>query len=288
MESSILVYNPRAGRWRTSALVDALLSRLRRTGIAVEAQATHAPGHATRIARRCAQLGAPAVFAFGGDGTLRETAAGLLGSGTAFAPLPGGTTNVVVRALGLPTNPLAAAEILARSAARPLDVGMCGDEPFLMQASTGLDAVVMDRVSPLAKRVLGRIAVGARGLLEWLRYRYPDIDLVADGHPLQATLMAACNLPLYGGPFALAPDARPDDGRLDLVLFRGRGRLSALGFAAALARGTHLARPDVSMVTVDQVELAGTDVLMQLDGDAMRFAAPTIRLAKSKLQVLLP
>ncbi len=103
-----------------------------------------ARGDATGLARAAAAEGFEAVFALGGDGTVREVAAGLLGSGVPLGVLPGGTVNLLARALGLPGDPLAAAALL-RPAARPrrLDVGLAGATPFLMMVSAGLDASVL-------------------------------------------------------------------------------------------------------------------------------------------------
>ncbi len=286
-QPAIVIYNPRAGRWGIAALVDPVLAELAACGVEAEAQATRAPGHATELARRAAAVGAPAVYVLGGDGTLREAAAGLLGSRTALGVLPGGTTNVVARALGVPLTPRAAARALADGVHRELDVGLCGKEPFLMMVSGSFDASVLRRVPAGAKRVFGRALVGAYGLAEWLRWRVPTLDLVADEHALTASFFAVCNLPLYAGPFTLAPGARADDGRLDLVLFHGDTRRALLGFALDLARGGHLRRRDVAQFPVREVRLPGRH-LVQLDGDWREVENATVRLAPQRLRMLVP
>lgn len=285
---ALLVYNPRAGRWTLPSLVDPVAAVLELRGDPIEVRATEAPGHATELAREAVARGAPAIYAFGGDGTLRETAAGMLGSRVPLGTLPGGTTNVVVRALGLPVRPLAAAGELVAAEPRPLDVGLCGDEPFLMQLSAGLDAEALSHVRPQWKRLLGRAAVGAAGLATWMRYRSPQLELLADGHPLQATFFAACNLPLYGGPFRLAPEARPDDRLLDLVLFRGETRKATLSFAFDLVRGRHVDREDTTLFRVERLTLPDRPLRAQLDGDALLLHGAEVRLADEPLPVLTP
>src|SRR5436853_496624 len=80
---------------------------------------------------------------------------------------------------------------------------------------------------------------------------------VADGQPLAATFVAVANIPLYAGPYRLVPEARPDDGRLELLLFRG-GRFASLRFAADLLLGArHVRRKDVAIVPVEEVILEG-------------------------------
>lgn len=295
MRRAALVFNPAAGRHRARPTAAALQRLFSEKGIELQLLATRRPGEATDLAREAAARGdLGCLFALGGDGTLREVAAGVLGSEQMVAVLPGGTTNVVAGALGLPRAPLAAARLLLeRGKVRLVDVGLAGGEPFLMQASAGLDARALAAVPPGAKRRFGRLAVVAAGLAAWTRYRFPEIELEADGEPFRATGVAVCNLPEYAGPYRLAPGGSWEDRRLDLFLFRGRGRRAALGFALALVRGHHAARPDVEIRPVGEVRLTGPADLrgidFQADGDPLRPAVPlAIRLAPARLRLLAP
>jgi diacylglycerol kinase family enzyme len=214
-------------------------------------------------------------------------AAGLLGTDTVLGPLPGGTTNVVVQALGLPSAPLAAARALKTLPVRELDVGVCGDATFLMQASLGLDARIMGAVPPRAKRWLGRGAVGVWGAKAWWEYDYAEFELLVDGHAVSATFAAVCNLAFYGGRIQLIPQARADDGVLDVLLFQGAGRRAAAGFGRDLLAGRHLERDDVSVLRAREVVLTDPDVPLQVDGDAIANRLGTeIRLAQRRLRIL--
>ncbi len=287
--SASLISNPASGqrgRYRRPEVEAALLAN----GYRLETRETRGPGDATRLAREAAEDGAECVFALGGDGTLREIAAGLLGTDTAMAPLPAGTTDVVAQAFGLPRDPLEALGALEAGCVRQIDVGLCGGEPFLMQASAGLDARVLARLSPALKRRLGKPAVALAALREWWRYESPGIEVTVGGERRQAGFVAACNLPFYAGRFRLAPAAEPDDGRLELVLFHGRGRRAMLSFAWDLARRRHVERADVEVTGVESVVLDGSAELdVQLDGDALRQPLPVeIRLAARRLSILVP
>jgi len=288
VSTAFLIFNPRAGRWRTPQLVDRILAALEQPGQSIEALPTRAPGDATRLARQAVEAGAETVYAFGGDGTLRETAAGLLGSEVVLGTVPGGTANVIPLALGLPPRPVAAAKRLREARPIEMDVGRCGDEIFLMQASGGLDGNALHHLNPVQKRYFGKVAVAWTGLAQWRKYDYPDLELIADGHLQHASFFAICNLPYYGGRFRLAPAARLDDHQLHLVLFHGQGRMETLAFARDLALGRHVARRDVEVLRVQNVELrAPAGLALQLDGDAMRSALPTtVRLAEDRLHVL--
>ncbi len=290
MRKTVLIYNPKSGRQGARRVLPRVLDALRAAGFRVEPTPTAAAGDATRLAREAtAEASIEVVFAMGGDGTLREAASGLLGSEVALGALPAGTTNVLAQALGLPQNALGAAQAMARCRRRQFDVGLAGDEPFLMQVSAGLDAEVMAHQDSEAKKRFGKAAVAWTGLGQWWRYDYPQFELELDGRSECVSHFAACNIPFYAGAFRMAPDADPGDGRLDLVTFRGTGRVATLGFARDLALGRHLERPDVATRRVEGLELVGPpgQYRVQIDGDVLTGPVPLeISMSEQRLWVM--
>lgn len=259
-------------------------------GVEAEPVPTEGPGDATRLAAQAAAAGADLVLALGGDGTVREAAAGLLGGEVPLGILPGGTTNVLAHALELPADPRAAARLAATIRPRRVDVGRCAGRPFLMMASAGFDSFLLERLDPRLKRSFGRLGIVAQGLAELPRYAWPRLELAADGEPVEASFAAVCNIPFYGGTFAMAPGACCDDGRLDLVTFRGHGVISAIQFALALARGGHLDRRDVEVRRVERVVLSGpAGAAVQIDGDTSGAELPVeIEVDARPLALLAP
>jgi diacylglycerol kinase (ATP) len=291
-----LIYNPAAGRHRHHRHSDHLggiRAALAAAGWTAAPAPTPGPGAATAMARELAASGdVEAVIAYGGDGTVREVAAGLIGTGVALGILPGGTVNLLARALGLPAAPLAAASLLASLAPRRIDVGLAGATPFLMMVSAGLDGAALAALDAGFKGRFGRAAILAQALREWWRYPYPQLAVTADGRALAATFAAVANIPLYGGPFRLVPQARPDDGRLDLLVFRG-GRAATARFAWDLLRAAHVRRAGVETFPVAEVLLEGPPgapaAITQVDGDPCPEPLPLrVRLAPEKLLVLAP
>ncbi len=290
MRRAVLLYNPVAGRRDASRRLGTVIAALATAGLEIEPRPTGGPGGATRLAREAAAAGAEAVIAFGGDGTVREAAAGLVGAATALAILAGGTTNVLAHALGIPADLPAAAALCASGRAHAVDVGLCAGQPFLMMASSGLDAFVLRQLDPRLKHHLGRSGILLQGLRELGRYGYPDLELEADGEPLSAGFAAVANIPFYGGRFSLVPGARCDDRSLDLVTFSGRGWAATAGFALALARGRHLRRSDVTVRRVERVVLRGpAGAAVQIDGDPCGAEVPVeIALSPQPLRVVCP
>jgi diacylglycerol kinase family enzyme len=116
----------------------------------VEAVDTEQRGHATQICREAAREGYDVVVAFGGDGTANEAANGLVGSDTPLTVLPGGSTNVWCRTLGIPNDVVDATEHLLRIAddfhPRSVDLGLVNGRHFVFASGVGLDASVVERV----------------------------------------------------------------------------------------------------------------------------------------------
>src|SRR5947209_8899823 len=107
-------------------------------------------GNATRLARSAATAGTEVVVVLGGDGTLNEAANGLLGTDCALATLPGGSTNVFARTLGLPNDPVESTEVLLDAldagSIQRVGVGTVNGRAFLFHTGVGFDAAVVAEV----------------------------------------------------------------------------------------------------------------------------------------------
>lgn len=143
----------------------------------VEVVETNRRGHATRFAHDAARRRLDAVVAFGGDGTLNEVATGLAGSGTALAVLPGGSTNVFARTIGLPNDPVlavkAVVDALDTGALRTVGLGRVDDRYFCFHTGIGFDAAVVAAVERHAqmKRWAGHPLFVTAALRTWMRGR---------------------------------------------------------------------------------------------------------------------
>lgn len=156
---------------RNTVVVHRRLAR----GHDVEVVETNRRGHATRFAHDAARRGVDVVIGYGGDGTLNEVATGIAGTDTALGVLPGGSTNVFARTLGMPNDPTEAAELLARGIDagdfRPIGLGRVNGRFFCFHTGIGYDAAVVEAVERRAslKRWLGHPLFITAALTTWLR-----------------------------------------------------------------------------------------------------------------------
>ena len=156
-------------------------------------------GHATRLARSAASEGVDVVVVLGGDGTLNETANGLAGTDTALAALPGGSTNVFARIIGLPDDPIEAAgqllDALNRKAIARIALGVAAGRYFLFHCGVGFDAAVVEQVERRGpwKRWAGHPLFIYASVVTWMRRahrrRAPMRVLDAEGATLAEGLL---------------------------------------------------------------------------------------------------
>jgi diacylglycerol kinase family enzyme len=206
---------------------------------------TNRRGHATRLAQGAANDGVDVVVCLGGDGTLNEVANGLAGTDTALAPLPGGSTNVFARTLGLPNDPIEATgallDALANGRIEPVGLGSVNGRYFLFHVGLGFDAVVVKQVERRAglKRYLGHPLFIYAAFATWFRHydRSRPRFAVGQGGDEVDGYFAVClntNPYTYLGkrPLDIVAEATLERG-LSMVTFRSLKLRTLLGAAAS-------------------------------------------------------
>lgn len=224
--------------------------------------------------------------AVGGDGLVGAVAGLAAERGVTMGVLPCGRGNDFARSLGIRRRN--ALDALVRGVEIQVDLGRAGGRWFTGSASVGFDAVVVDRASRMAW--CRSAAVYALATLASLPAWEPQqIEVWIDGidHSFVGHLAAACNSGTYGGGMRIAPDARMDDGALDVVMIGPTSRSSFLAYAWRLWRGTHVRHPAVRVVRGERVRLRADPPLLVLDGEV---TAPVdeIGVVRGALHVLAP
>ena len=242
-------------------------------------------GHATRLALGAAREGYDVVVVMGGDGTLNEAANGLIGTDTALGVLPGGSTNVFARTIGLPNDPVEATGVLLTSLAadsiRPIGLGMVDQRCFLFHTGLGFDAAVVEQVERRSslKRYAGHPLFVYAAFATWFRHfdhtrprmavRLPDGRVVDDAY-FTIVLNTSPYTYLGNRGLDLTPEATLDNG-LSVVCIRTMDFLKTLGLiGSAIGSGRHLrsSRHAVVAHDLDRLEVTGHGPFpFQVDGD---------------------
>ena len=249
----------------------------------IEVVETNRRGHATRFAQDAARRGVDVVVAFGGDGTLNEVATGVAGTDTALAVLPGGSTNVFARTIGMPNDPVASVYRVAaginRGAIEPIGLGRVNGRHFCFHTGVGYDAAVVREVERRAslKRWFGHPLFIEAALRTWLiNYdrRRPHYSLTSpDAGPVDGYFTVVLNTNPYtflgNRPLDLSPAASLDRG-LVAVTFRTLDLATVLRTANRALRSGGVEADDHIDVRTDLEALdieSTTPFPYQLDGD---------------------
>lgn len=233
----LLVANPAARRARRR--LAAAASALGGGGARVDVATTERPGHAAEIVTARGRR-YQAVFTLGGDGTAMEVVGALAGSGIPVGILPGGTGNLVARALGIPLATRRAATALLRGEVAEVDLGrLATGQCFAFSCGVGVDARMIRDTPPVWKRRLGILAyawVAFRASLRNVRFR---VRATVDGETLEreaSAVMVANFGAVLNELIVLGPGIARDDGKLDLCVFSPANAWEALGIAWRLLR----------------------------------------------------
>jgi diacylglycerol kinase (ATP) len=233
------------------------------------------------VAAACAEIAAlppgSRVLVAGGDGTLQRLLPTLLAGGHELALLPCGTGNDLARALGLRgAGWRVALDAALHSPASPIDLGELradggAPQPFASSLCAGFDAAcgaAAHTAPPWLRGMPRYLLATARTLLTLRRHHlqiWLDDAAIADGEQLFASSL---NTPTYASGMPVAPDARIDDGRLDLVLAGPLGRLGTLLALPLMLAGAHRRHPRIRLQPFTRLRLqAEAPLPLALDGE---------------------
>jgi YegS/Rv2252/BmrU family lipid kinase len=207
-----------------------------------------------------------------------------------LAVIPGGRGNDLARALRIPTEPEEAAALIAGGTIREVDVGEANGKRFLCIASFGFDSDA-NRIANETKWIRGNLVylyAALRALAAWKPARFA---MTLDGEETVVTgySVAIANSSAYGGGMFIAPDAKMDDGILDVVWTEQVGKLRFLSQLPKVFKGEHTRNPEVHVERAAEVTVsADRPFAVYADGDHLTDLPASIRLLPGALRIFAP
>ena len=270
---------------------------------------TKQAGDAERLARKAAKAGADVVAIFGGDGSVAEAAAGLAGTKTALAILPGGTANVMAAELGIPGKIEDALRVAANpeSTVRSVDLGTVNEQKFVLRVSLGLEAAMVAGADRETKDKYGVLAYLWSALQNLAQSQPARYTLTVDGKEIEAeglTCIVANSGNMGQAGLNLIPGIAVDDGLLDVIVI-GQEKLKGFFAAAGSILGLASVRPDersaryselgqemrstIQYWQAKQVTVAATpQQRMQSDGEVLEATHVRCAVEPGTLRVVVP
>jgi YegS/Rv2252/BmrU family lipid kinase len=272
-----LFLNPTAGRGRAGRRQERIIELLRTSELPVELHASRAVGDLEDQVRSHVDRGATRIIVAGGDGSIHEAVNGIMRAegDAALGVIPSGTGNDFAKSCDIPLNWEHAAQLLAdrmaaEQFARTIDVGIMNDRFFANGAGIGFDATVT-RIARSYRLPIGDLVYLLaifRAMLDGIatpRLQITSADYSWDG---PATLASISNGPWIGGMFHIAPMARNDDGKLELMIADPVSRRRILSLLPKLMSGTHMDEAEIQHRSVSKLSVVSSEPLAShLDGE---------------------
>lgn len=282
----VILVNPAAGRGDRGALrrfVSALAGPARRIDI-IESRG---PEDIKRIAHDTV---ADYILIAGGDGSINEAVAGLFARRRprpVLGIVPLGTVNVLAAELGLPRDLSALARAYLQNQVGSLRLGLANDRPFVLMASTGLDAQVVHAVRPGLKRIVGRAAYLIQAC-RLLLHRSPAFEIETDSGVFRSKLAIFAKASRYGGNFVVAPGMSVLRPGLRLIVPRDVKLSTLLRIAYSLLRGDLPGEGLIETALLRRARVtAASPIAIQIDGDPLGCTPLLLCEADEPLDILL-
>ena len=285
-----LLVNPTSGKGRGGRLLEPVGDRLRSSGLAVDAVIGRDADEAFDRVRDRVAAGVDGVVAVGGDGLVNIALQVVAGTDVPLGVVPAGTGNDIARALGLTLDdPVAAVDLVVRGAIRAVDLGRANGRWFAGVLGSGFDSMVNERANRMSWPS-GRSRYNLAILAELRTFRPVPYELVLDGEPwaTEAMLVAVGNGSSYGGGMRVCPDARLDDGLLDVTVLGPISKPEFLRVFPTVYKGTHVRHPAVTVRRARRITLTSPGVTAYADGERVSMLPVTCDAVPDGMHVFAP
>lgn len=284
-----LLVNPAAGSGRALKRLPAIRAALDEREMRYRTVMTTGLEHGCREARVASERGEiPVVVS--GDGLVGKVGGVLAETSTPLGVLPGGRGNDFARVVGIPTDPAEAVAVLAADRRRRIDVGEANGNRFLCIASCGFDSDA-NRIANETTFVSGAPVYAYAALRALWQWHPAQFTVTVDGEPriFSGYSVAVANSQAYGGGMFVAPDARLDDGELDVITTADGPKRQFLAGLPSVFKGTHLEEPGVEMRRGAVVEISANRAFdVYADGDRITDLPARISVLPNALELIAP
>jgi diacylglycerol kinase (ATP) len=286
----VFIVNPNSGTHLQDRLKECLERFLNHQKFEYSIWYTTHPGHATELARKAVAEGFEYVIAVGGDGSVNEVAAGLLGSEAILGIIPAGSGNGLAMHLGYGRVIEHAVKKLNSAEPQLIDCGLCNERPFFNVAGVGFDGFVSNRMNNLRRR--GFLPYLLTSLQAGLEYSPKLCRIEANGEIITERCFAisVANGPMYGYNVQIAPGAKLDDGQFLVVLLKDAPKWQYFAAVPSTLNGKILEEPFVQYFSTNHLTISSDgNNHVHIDGEGFKVDDPLrFSIRPQALKVLVP
>ena len=284
-----LLVNPTSAGGRALKVLRRLERALDEARVAFRVQRTEGIDHGVETALAAIEAGEVPVL-ISGDGLIGAVGGAMAGTETPMGIVPAGRGNDLARVLGIPDDPVAAAQVLLSGETRRIDVGEANGRRFLGIATTGIDSEA-NRLANETSWLRGNLVYAYAGIRTLLGWRSARFTIRVDEERIRFTgfTVAAANSSAHGGGMLLAPDADLGDGKFDVVTIAESGKLRMLANLPKVFKGTHVDEDEVRVIRTSHLEVSASRPFeVYADGEHLTDLPVRLRVLPRALSVIVP
>ncbi|MCW3083700.1 MAG: Diacylglycerol kinase [Bacteroidetes bacterium] len=283
------IVNPISGIGKQKVIETLVEQQLDHTRFDYEIAYTKAAKHAIELARKAAADGFDMVVAVGGDGSVNETATGLIHTNTAMAIIPTGSGNGLARHLNIPLNLKKAVDVINNGQETTIDSVQLNEHVFVNVAGIGFDAHIGWEFAKFGKRGFSSyLKIISR---EFPKYKAQDFELTVDGKSVtkKAFLISFANGSQWGNNAYIAPAADCRDGLIDIAILKDFNLLSGISIGYRLFKKTIHLSSRMELIKAKEVIVKQPGSIAHIDGEPIESGNTLhIKVNPLSLKVIIP
>ncbi len=293
IENICFIVNRIAGTGACERLFGEAERILKEKGVKYSVLFTEREGHAVELAKQAVANGERFIVSVGGDGTLNEIVSVIWQHPEIrLGIFPFGTGNDFASALGIPGEPDKAVELLLNGQVRVCDLAKANGSAYANVAGLGFDVDVLRCVAKHSKGRQGMFPY-VIGIIEAILHRSKVHCFVSlDGGPeeeMDALIITACNGRRFGGGMLVAPDAKPDDGLLDICIARSVGFFRLLTLLPKFIKGKHIGKKQIIYTRARSIAVRSDgEFTVEVDGELIEKTPVVCSVLPGALSVIRP
>ena len=291
-----LIINPTSGPADKPDLLTEIVEALHNQGIKAELYTTSTDEDGEGLASEAAKAGAELVIVVGGDGTIEAVARGLRHTQTVLGIIPMGTRNNIAASLNIPDDLSQAIQTLLEGVRGRFDMGKANNHYFVEVVGVGLEATLFPCGDEVKEGIKNNYWAAFKsifsGIQTFLQFKQHRLVLRFDGRRvrrLRTLQVNICNSPRYGVQFALAPDAKMNDGKLDVIYIDNPSKWDHLRHFFKAMRGERLPHERLNIHRAAKIEIKSYPPLeVHADGQYLGVTPITVEVVPDALLICVP
>lgn len=291
-----VIINPTSGPADKPQLLTEIADALKNQGIEAEICTTTPDEDGEGLAAEAAKAGDKLVIVAGGDGTIAAVARGLMHTQTVLGIIPLGTRNNIAASLNIPNDLTQAIQTLVVGERAQFDMGKANDYYFMEVVGVGLEASLFpcgDEVKEgIKKNYFAALKSMFTGIKTFLQFKHHRLVLRFDGRRmrrLRTLQVNICNSPRYGVQFTLAPEAKMNDGKLDVIYIDNPSKWDHLRHFFTAMRGERLPHERLKTHRAAKIEIRSYPHLeVHADGECLGLTPITVEVIPKALWICVP